>query len=113
MSYAKSLSTLFVRGFVYSSIILIISLVAVLFFTREISQVIYYLSLALLVEGGLGLVLGSAVAVYSPVVSKVSEHFFRSAPWNAKRQKEAEKQGQVWIATGVMLVVAGLLVSGL
>jgi hypothetical protein len=65
----------------------------------------------MLLEGGIGLSVGSAVASYSPLGAKINEVFFHSKPWNAKHQKEAEKQARAWIVTGIILVFAALLVS--
>jgi hypothetical protein len=92
---------------------MLIDFVAILVFWRELSQVASTLSIVLLGEGGLGLVLGGAMASYSPIVSKLGEVFFRSKPWDAKHQRDAEKQARTWIATGSILVFAALLVSAL
>jgi hypothetical protein len=67
----------------------------------------------MLVEGGLGLTVGGAVVLYSPIGSKIGEIIFHSEPWSAKREKEAEKQATTWIVTGSILVFAVLLVSTL
>jgi hypothetical protein len=67
----------------------------------------------MLVEGGLGLTIGGATALYSPIISKMGEVLFRSKPWNATRQKEVEKQAKAWIVTGTILVLLALLISAL
>jgi len=67
----------------------------------------------MLAEGGLGLTVGGAIALYSPIVSKMSEVLFHSKPWSATRQKEAEEQAKAWIVTGTILVLLALLISAL
>ena len=89
------------------------SFVSVLLFRRELNQIASSLSFVMLVEGGLGLTVGGAVASFSPTVSKIEESIFHSKPWDAKRQREAEKQARTWIVTGIVLVLAGLLISAL
>jgi len=96
---------------IYSLIIVLVDFLVVLVFTRELSQLSYWVSFVLLIEGGLGLASGGIIASYSPVVSKFGEIVFRSEPWSKTRQKTAEKQGQMLIAVGFFLLVAGLLVS--
>jgi hypothetical protein len=64
-------------------------------------------------EGGLGLTIGGAIVLYSPIVSKMSEVLFRSKPWSATRQEEAEEQAKAWIVTGTILVLLALLGSAL
>ena len=98
---------------VYSLIVMFMNFIAILLFTQKLSQIVLYLSLALLVEGGLGLTVGGAVASFSPTVSKIEESIFHSKPWDAKRQREAEKQARTWIVTGIVLVLVGLLISAL
>ncbi len=96
---------------VYSAIVTIIDAVIILFFTSQLVQILYALSFVMLVEGGVGLVIGGAMASYSPSIGKIGEVIFRSKPWTAQRRKEAERQGATWIVTGAILVVVGLLVS--
>ena len=96
-----------------SLIVSLIDLGGVLLFTREPNQVASILSLIMLVEGGLGLTTGGVVAVYSPLGAKIGEVFFRSEPWNATRQKEADARALAWIITGGILVFAALLISAL
>ena len=106
-------SELIVTCLVYSLIVIFVNFVAVLFFTRELNQILSTLSFLILVEGGLGLTVGGSTAVYSPIGNKIGEVLFHSPPWNAKRQKEAEKQARPWIVTGAILVLAALLLSAL
>jgi hypothetical protein len=113
MAKVKSVLELVASCLVYSSIVILIDLVVILFFTRELSQIGSSLSFVMLVEGGLGLTVGGAFVLYSPTVSKIGEFIFHSKPWNATRQKEAEKQAAAWIVTGSILVLAALLVSAL
>jgi hypothetical protein len=98
---------------IYSLVIALVDFLVVLVFTRELSQLSYWVSFVLLIEGGLGLALGGIVASYSPVVSKFGEMVFRSEPWSKVRQKEAEKQGQILIVAGFFMLLTGLTVSGI
>ena len=113
MTIAKSVLALFASCLVYSSIVIVIDFVFILFFSQELGQIASSLSFVMLVEGGLGLTIGSAFVFYSPIGSKIGEVLFHSKPWNAKRLKEAEKQAQPWIVTGSILVLAALLISAL
>ncbi|MGQ9460864.1 MAG: hypothetical protein ACUVRA_06510 [Candidatus Bathyarchaeaceae archaeon] len=99
---------------VYSLTVTLIDFVTIFFFfSQEPNQLISSLSFIMLIEGGLGLIVGGAVALYSPTVNKVGEVFFHFKPWSAKRQKAAEKGANVWIATGALLVFEALLISAL
>jgi hypothetical protein len=113
MTLIRSALELLASCLIYSLIVMLIDFVFILVFWRDLSQIASTLSLVMLVEGGLGLTLGGAVASYSPIASKLGEVFFRSKPWDAKRQREAEKQARTWIATGGILVFAAFLVSAL
>jgi hypothetical protein len=85
----------------------------VLVFTRDLSQLFSWVSFVLLIEGGLGLTLGGIVASYSPVLSKFGEIVFRSEPWSKTRQKASEKQGQMLIVAGFLLLLTGLFISAI
>jgi hypothetical protein len=95
---------------VYSLIIAVVTLIVIVVFTRELSQILLLLSYALLAEGGLALMTGGVVATFSPAIGKLDESVRHSKPWDAKRQKEAEKQARTWIATGAILFLIGLFV---
>jgi hypothetical protein len=111
MTVNKSRIRLLTSCLIYSSIVILIDFVVLFFFSRELNQIPYSLSIVMLVEGALGLVIGGAVAFYSPAVSKLSEVIFHTEPLTAARQKETEKQALVWIAAGSILVFAALLLS--
>jgi len=104
---------LIVSSVVYSLVVLGVDFLLVLFFTQEPSQITATISLILVLEGGLGLTFGGAVAMYSPIVSKVGEILFRSEPWNQERRKTSEKQGQVLIVVGLLLLLFGLVISAI
>jgi hypothetical protein len=95
----------------YSLIVILIDFVLIFALQRGLDQITESLSFVMLLEGGIGLTVGGAVASYSPLGAKISEVFFHSKPWNAERRKEAEKQAGAWIITGIILVFAALLVS--
>ena len=89
------------------------SAVVVFFFTLGSNRIVFYLSLLLLVEGGLALTIGGTLAFFSPTIGKIGEGVFRREPWDAKKQKAAERQARVWIITGTFLVFVSFLVSAL
>ena len=101
------------RSLLYSSIIILIDFLLIVFITGGFNQIIYDLSFLMLLEGGIGLTVGGAAASYSPIGAKLSETIFHSKPWNAKRQKEAENQAKAWIVTGIILIVAALSLSAI
>jgi len=109
----KSLLELIAKTLIYSLIVITIDFIILLFFIEGLSQIVDVLSFVLLLEGGIGLTLGGASASYTPISAKVSEVFFHTKPWNAKRQKEVEKQARILIVTGIMLVFSALILSAL
>jgi hypothetical protein len=113
MDRLKNAIRLLASCFFYSLIITSINLVILYLFTQDLNQLLYYISLILMLEGALGLIMGGGATMYSPVANKVGEILFKSEPWNAKRQREVEKQGQVLISVGFFLLLIGLLVSAL
>ena len=113
MERLKSALGLLASCLIYSLIITLIDFVIVFLFTQDLNQLLSSVSFILLIEGGLGLLMGGGAVMYSPVASKVGEILFKSEPWNAKRQKEVEKQAQVLIFAGFLLLLIGLLVSAI
>ena len=113
MKRGKTILELFAASLLYSLIVILIDFIIVFFFVGDINQIISPLSLVVLFEGGIALTVGGGVAVYSPLGAKISEFFFRSKPWNAKRLKEVERQAIVWITTGAVLVFIALLLSAM
>ncbi len=99
------------RCLLYSFIVILIDFVLIVLLAGGLNQITYSLSFVMLLEGGIGLVVGGAAVSFSPVTAKVSETVFHSKPWTAKRQKEVEAQAKAWIATGIILVLAALLKS--
>ena len=95
---------------VYSLIIAVPTLIVVLVFTQELERVLLFVSYALLIEGGLALATGGVVASFSSTISKLGESVLHAKPWDAKRQKEAERQARFWIVTGFILFLVGLFV---
>jgi hypothetical protein len=111
MTIARSILELLASCLFYSLVVILIDVVLILIFFGDLSQVAYFLSLVILVEGGLGLIVGGAISLNTPIISKMGEVFFHSKPWSAKRQKELETKARAWIVTGLILVFAALLVS--
>jgi hypothetical protein len=103
----------FVRFLIYSLIVILIDFVLLAFFFGGMNQIASTLSFVLLLEGGISLVAGGATVLYSPSLAKISETIFHSTPWNSKRQKELEKQMNVFIGTGIILVFEALLLSAI
>jgi hypothetical protein len=104
---------LLARSLLYSLIVILIDFVLIFALQGGLNQITDSLSFVILLEGGIGLTVGGAAASYSPLGAKISEVFFHSKPWDAKRQKEVEKQARTWITTGIILVLAALLISAL
>lgn len=113
MANVKVILKSFASCLVYSLVVTLVDFVLILFFTQELIKIVYSLSFVMLIEGGVGLTIGGTLVLYSPLSGKVSEVIFRSKPWDAKRQKEAETQAKMWIATGGILLCLALLVSAL
>ena len=102
-----------VRSLVYSLIVFFIDAILIIIINWGMNQIGDTLSFLLLVEGGICFVVGGAVALYSPSVGKINEVLFHSKPWNAKRQKEIEKQMAVIIISGIFLIIEALLLSAI
>ena len=107
----KAVLELLARCLLYSLIVIVIDFVLIFALQGGLNQITESLSFVILLEGGIGLTVGGAAASYSPLGAKITEVFFHSKPWNAKRQKEVEKQARAWIVTGSILVFAALLLS--
>ncbi|MEM3000511.1 MAG: hypothetical protein QXX34_08320 [Candidatus Bathyarchaeia archaeon] len=102
---------LLARSVLYSLVVILIDFVLLFAVQGNLNQIAFTLSLLMLLEGGISLTVGGAVAFYSPVGANISEILFHSKPWTAQRQREAEKQARTWIATGIILVLASFVVS--
>lgn len=111
MTKLKDALTLLVECSILSLIIVFIDFIIFVVFASELSPITSTLSLIVLLEGGLCLVAGGGVVLYTPSLAKLGQFFFRSKPWNATRQKHMEKQMQILIITGLFLVLYGLIVS--
>ena len=73
----KTALGLFARFLVYSLIVILIDFVLIVSLTGGINQIKYTLSFVMLLEGGMGLIVGGATALYSPSVAKISEVLFQ------------------------------------
>ena len=111
MPEIKNVLTLIGSCFIYSLSVSLIDLIVVCVFSQDPASLTSVLSFIMLIEGGLGLISGGVAASYSPIFSKMGEVIFHSEPWNAKRQKNVEKQAQVLILVGFFLLLLALLVS--
>jgi len=107
----KTVLELLARCLIYSLIVILIDFVLIFAIQGGLNQITESLSFVILLEGGIGLTVGGAVASYSPLSVKISEVLFHSKPWTAERLKEAERQARTWIVTGIILIFAALLLS--
>ncbi len=70
------------------------------------------LVLVLFLEGALGLIAGSAIALSStPSISKVGEITLGTAKWSREGEKSAEKVAGKWIIASAILVLLGFALS--
>ena len=113
MGKLRSALELTVSCLVYCLVIAVARFGVLFLFFRDLSRVFSIFPLVLLLEGGLGLVVGGTSASFSGTVGKLSEFLLRSEPWDAQRQKDAEIKARAWIVTGVLLILLGFLVSAL
>ena len=113
MGVARVALELIATCLLYSIIVIFVDFVLILVFQRDLSQIVYILSFVSFAEGGGSLTIGGIIASFSSNLGKISETIFRSKPWDAKRLKEAERTARVWIITGLILFLFGLLISAL
>ena len=109
----RAVFELLISGLIYSLIVVFLDFLIILFFTQEQDQVLSYLSLVMLAEGGFGLLAGGAVASFRGLTHKMGEVIFNSEPWDFKKQNKAEKQGQIFIVTGFLIIIFALLISAI
>lgn len=70
------------------------------------------LVLVLLLEGGVGLLAGSGIALSStPSVSKVGETMLGTAPWSREAEKHGERVGLKWMVGASVLIAVGFGLS--
>ena len=68
--------------------------------------------LVLLLEGGAGLIVGSAIALSStPSISKAGEIMFERAPWSREGERNAERVAGKWMIASTLLILAGFALS--
>lgn len=113
MGTAKSALQLFISCLVYAIIISAVDFVIIFVFQRDLGQVKWTLSIITFAEGGLALVTGGATASFSSTFGKIGEMIFHAEPWDIKRLREVERTARVWITTGYILFLLGLLLSAL
>ncbi len=98
---------------IYSLIIVFANLIIIFIFTRDMIQIIYWMSFITLIEGGLVLIAGGGMVLYSPIFGKASEKIFNSEPWDFKRQKRTETHVEKWIIIGSFLIIEALIISAI
>jgi hypothetical protein len=70
------------------------------------------LVLVILLEGGLGLIAGSAIALSStPSISKTGEIMFGRAPWSREGERNAERVAGKWMIASTLLIIIGFALS--
>jgi hypothetical protein len=70
------------------------------------------LVLVLLLEGGLGLIAGSAIALSStPSISKTGEIMFGRAPWSKEGERNAERVAGKWMIASTLLIIIGFALA--
>ena len=66
----------------------------------------------LLLEGGTGLIVGSAIALSStPSISKAGEIMFERAPWSREGERNAERVAGKWMIASTLLILGGFALS--
>lgn len=65
----------------------------------------------ILIEGGVVLIIGGVMALYSPVFTKVFGRITYSESLDLKRKKRAETQAEKWVIVGGFLVIEALIIS--
>lgn len=113
MGKLKEAAVLIALSVVFSVVVVAIDLAVLLVFIRDTSRLLSDIELMTLAEGGIGLVVGGGIAFFSRAINKFTEGVFHSEPWTAERQREAERQGRIWIATAIFLVAESLIISAL
>jgi len=111
LSTAKSLLDSLAVGIVYSIIIVLVDFILLLIIFQELTQVMSYLSLIVLAEGGLGLIVGGFIGMNSPIIRRLEEDIFHVKAQKLKDRKELEKQAGTLILTGIILIIVALLLS--
>jgi hypothetical protein len=70
------------------------------------------LVLVLFLEGSIGLIAGSAIALSStPSISKTGEIMLGRAPWSREGERNAERVAGKWMIASTLLILAGFALS--
>jgi uncharacterized membrane protein len=70
------------------------------------------LVLVLFLEGSIGLIAGSAIALSStPSISKTGEFMFGRAPWSREGERNAERVAGKWMIASTLLILGGFALS--
>jgi hypothetical protein len=70
------------------------------------------LVLLLFLEGSIGLIAGSAIALSStPSISKTGEIMFGRAPWSREGERNAERVAGKWMIASTLLILSGFALS--
>lgn len=109
----KSILDLFLLCLVYSGVMILINVVVLYLIFQELIEVVSYLYLVTLAEGGLGMIVGGFIGLNSPIIRRIEQDFLRSKTPRFKDRKELEKQAKRLIMTGTILVVVALLLSAI
>ena len=104
---------LLARCLVYSFVVILIDLVLILILGKALDRVVSSLSLVILVEGGVGLIVGGALGMNSPIIARIGERVFHTNTRSAGGHTGIEKQAKSWIISWIILVSAGILLCAL
>ena len=102
---------LIVKGLVFSIIIFFLTLLIVFLFANSWEQMIFTLSLFLLVESGLCLVLGGSTVSFSGLANRIHDLFLHSKTSSVNKRNDVERQGQILIVMGLFLFCIALVIS--
>jgi len=102
----------FAVTFVFAAVVVLLDIAGLLVATRSTPRPT--LTLLLFLEGGLGLIIGVAIALSSgPSVAKAGETLFGTSPWSAGAQRHAEKASLRWMLASGYIIIIGFIVSAL
>ncbi len=107
---AKRLLCEATRPMVYSCFVLLADSVGFLLWQGSVPRLTLVLTLFL--EGGLGLLVGVAIALSStPSVARVGEVLVGTSPWSREGEDRARRTGARWMLVSVFLILIGFVVS--
>ena len=99
-----------VESLLVCNIILLLDIIIVSISFTDAGVVVYFVSLLMLLEGGMGLVVGGLLVVSAgPGMTKVGERIFHGEPYTVQRYRHREGEARVLFLVSVLLIVIGYL----